>query len=159
MPKVSGELELRTRSLVFTASRSRGFGRQCVYVRSATHPTMPNVRCRRWASNFSGDLQLCESHDGHDLPSVARQRADAKKTLAMRALDTLAELTEPGHEERIRLQAARHLLRLAVPELIPKRAPRQKGQPEQPELETASREIDVEIEGMLGKLRELENSS
>jgi hypothetical protein len=155
MPKVSGELELSTRSLVFTGSR-RGFGRQCVFIRSSMHPTRPNVRCRRWASNFSGGLQLCESHDGHDLPSVARRRADAKKTLAMRALDTLAELTEPRHEGRIRLQASRLLLRLATPELMPRRPLRQKGQPQIPELESATSEIDVEIEGMLGKLRELE---
>src|SRR5436190_20564105 len=149
MPKVAGELEASTRSLVFTGSRSRGFGRQCVYIRSATHPTRPNERCRRWASNFSGG-ELCESHDGHDLPGLARQRADAKKTLAARALDTLAELTEPGHEERIRLQAARQLIRLAAPELIPKRAPRQKGQPTpQTELEPRAGGIDVEIVGML----------
>ena len=56
----------------------------------------------------------------------------------MRALDTLAELTRPGHEERIRLQASRLLLRLAPPELTPRRPLRQKGQPV-PELEPPSR--------------------
>jgi hypothetical protein len=77
----------------------------------------------------------------------------------MRALDTLAELTRPGHEERIRLQASRLLLRLATPELTPRRPLRQKGQPTLPKPEPVALEIDLEIEAMLGKLRELENSS
>jgi hypothetical protein len=94
---------------------------------------------------------MCPTHDGHTLPSVARQRQRATKNLAWHALDTLAELTR-SDDEKIALRATKELLRLTAPELQPKRQRAQRGAPI-PELEfEPCFEVDVEIESLLGAI-------
>jgi hypothetical protein len=101
---------------------------------------------------MSGDrYPKCATHDGRRLPRVARKASRAKKSLAEAALDTLAELSRSGTDEKVRLSAARHLLRLAAPDLVKRH--RQGRHPPEPEIELQIDVLDETIEEIVGRLR------
>lgn len=143
------QLEHAPQTIVSCDKRGRAWGVQCSRIKR------DGARCRRFA--IAGGFQ-CPVHGGQ-LPNVRRAATERLARLAPPAVLALEELLSESTAPDVRLRTVRYVLRLTAVDqrrnnpYARSNVPGPKSTP--PELEVAS---DLEIEDLLGKLRELESA-